>query len=160
MTDNGTLDGFMDTTGGTQWSTRVAERMASAPTAAPATTPVVRFAARSAGSLASPTITAVTATTPLTTPQGDFAIQLQKITQGFSVGLGTPQPFEVLLTLAGAPKCGAGTQPNPMNRPSSGHTNHPRDGCTRPWTASGIISGDQPTQPKYHGSRKHSLTSR
>ena len=110
MTDNGALYRIADTAGGMQRSTRVSKGLAAAPTAAPTTMSVVCFAAGAAGGLASPTATAVTATTPLNTPHGDFAIQLRQITQGCSVGIGTPQSLEAFLTLAGAPKRGAGTQ--------------------------------------------------
>ena len=69
----------------------MAKGLAAGPTAAPVTTPAVHFAEVSVGGLASPTATAVIATTPLTTPKGYFAIQLRQITKGFSAGLGTPQ---------------------------------------------------------------------
>ena len=120
MTDNGSLDGNTDTAGGMQQSTRVSEGLATAPTAVPATTPVVRFAAGTVCGLDSPTATVVTETNPLTTPQGYFAIQLRKITQRFSAGLGIPQSLEVLLTLAGTPKCVAGTQPTPRTGQGAG----------------------------------------
>ena len=120
MTDNGVLDGNTDTTGGTRRSTRVTKGVAAAPTTAPATTTVVRFAAGAVGGAASPTAIAVSVTTPLTTPQRYFVIQLQKIAQGFSAGIGTPHSLEVLLTLTGAPKRGAGTQPTPRTGQGAG----------------------------------------
>ena len=111
MTDNGALYGITDTAGGKQRSKRVDKGLAAAPTASLSTTPVVSFATGEAGGLASLTATEVTSITHLTTTQGDVAIQLRQITQGFSAGLGTPQSLEALLTLAGAPECGAGIQP-------------------------------------------------
>ena len=72
--DNGALDVNTDTAGGTRQSTRVAKGLDEVPNAAPATMAVVRFAEGAVGGLASPTATAVTATTTLTTPQGYFSI--------------------------------------------------------------------------------------
>ena len=128
MTDNGALYVIMNTAGVTRWSTRLAKGLTAAPTAAPATTPVVHFETGAAGGSASPAATSVTATTPLTTEQGDFATQLRQITQGFSAGLGTPQSLEALLTLAGTPELGAGTQPTPRTGQGAGTP-------TIPWMA-------------------------
>ena len=111
LTDNRVVDGNNDTAGGTRRYTGVAEGMDAAPAAVPDLESVVRFTSGEVSGADSPTTTSVTETIPLTTPQGDFAIQLQQITQGFSAGLGTPQSLEALLTLAGAPECGAGIQP-------------------------------------------------
>ena len=120
MTDNRALDGITYTVGGMQRSARMAKGMAATPTAAPSTTPIVRFASGAAGGLASPTTTAVTSTTPLTTPQGDFAIQIRQIIQRFSAGLRTPQSLEALLALAGATERGAGTQLTPRTVQGAG----------------------------------------